>query len=122
MLRPRRLSACIVAAALFPACGDPQNREMDQARGAIAAARAVGADRYATPEFTAATDALKRAQDAVSQRDYRQALNEALDSREHAQNAAREAADTTAQLRGGGERDLAQIAALIAAADPRLAP
>src|SRR5258705_3883210 len=108
-----RLSACIVAAVLVTACGDPPNKEMDQAQGAIDAARAAGADRYATSEYTAATDALKRAQDAVAQRDYRQALNEALDSREHAQNAAREAADTKKQRPGEVEREMAQIDALI---------
>jgi hypothetical protein len=117
-----RLSACILAAVLVSACGgDPPNKEMDQAQGAIDAARAAGADKYATTEYTAATDALKRAQDAVAQRDYRQALNEALDSREHAQNAARAAADTKAQLRGEVERDMAQIAALIAEANTRQA-
>src|ERR1041384_3258711 len=115
------MSACIVAAVLMAGCGDPPNKEMDQAQGAIDAARAAGADRYASGEFTAATDALKRAQDAVTQGDYRQALNEALDSREHAQNAAREAAETRAQLRGEVERDMAQIAALIAEANTRLA-
>ena len=121
MLMILRLSACIVAAVLVTACGDPPNKEMDQAQGAIDAARAVGADRYATTEYTAATDALKRAQDAVGQRDYRQALNEALDSREQAQNAARQASDVRAQLRGEVERDMAQIAALIAEANTRLA-
>ena len=115
------MSACIVAAVLFTACGDPPNKEMDQAQGAIDAARAAGADQYAVTEYTAATDALKRSQDAVAQRDYRQALNEALDSREHAQNAAREAAEQRAQVRGEVERDMAQIAALIAEANSRLA-
>jgi flagellar hook-basal body complex protein FliE len=116
-----RLSACLVAALFLTACAEPPNKEMDQAQGAIDAARAAGADRYASGEFTAATDGLKRAQDAVTQGDYRQALNEALDSREHAQNAAREAAETRAQLRGEVERDMAQIAALIAEANTRLA-
>jgi hypothetical protein len=116
-----RLSACVIAALVVVACGDPPNKEMDQAQGAIDAARAAGADRYAASEYTAATEALKRAQDAVAQRDYRQALNEALDSREHAQNSAREAAETRAQLRGEVERDMAQIAALIAEANTRLA-
>src|SRR3954470_7322536 len=116
-----RLSACIVAAVLVTACGEPPNKEMDQAQGAIDAARAAGADRYAATEYTAATDALKRSQDAVAQRDYRQALNEALDSREHAQNAARAAADARAQIRGEVERDMAQIAGLIAEANTRLA-
>ena len=87
-------AACVRAALLITACGDPPNKEMDQAQGAIDAARAAGADRYAATEYTAATDALKRSQDAVAQRDYRLALNEALNSREHAQNAAREGADT----------------------------
>jgi len=118
----RRLSPVVLVAALcFTACGDPPNKEMDQAQGAIDAARAAGADRYAGTEFTAATAALERAQAAVAERDYRLALNEALDSREHAQNAAREAADTKAQLRGEVERDMAQIAALIASANTRLA-
>ena len=94
---------------------------MDQAQGAIDAARAAGADRYAADEYTAATDALRRSQLAVAQRDYRLALNEALDSREHAQNAARAAADNQAQVRGEVERDMAQIAALIAQANTRLA-
>jgi hypothetical protein len=115
-----RFSACILAAVFVAACAEPPNKEIDQAQGAIDAARAVGADRYAATEYTAATDALKRAQEAVTQRDYRQALNEALDSREHAQNSAREAADTRAQLRGEVERDMAQIAALIAEANTRL--
>src|ERR1044071_5450547 len=116
-----RLSACIVAAVLVTACGDPPNKEMDQAQGAIDAARAAGADRYAANEYKAATDALKRAEDAVTQRDYRLALNEALDSREHAQNSAREAAEARAQLRGEVERDMAQIAGLIAEANTRVA-
>jgi len=121
-MTPRLLGSCLLAACIVTACGgDPPNKEMDQAQGAIDAARAAGADRYATTEFKAATDALKRAQDSVGQRDYRQALQEALDSREHAQNAAREAADSKAQLRGEVERDMAQIAALIAEANSRLA-
>ena len=116
-----RFVACVVAAFLLAACGDPPNKEIDQAQGAIDAARAAGADRYAATEYSAATDALKRAQDAVGQRDYRQALNEALDSREHAQNAAREGAETRARLQGEVEREMAQIAALIAEANTRLA-
>ena len=114
-------AACLFAAFLTPGCGAPPNKEMDQAQGAIDAARAAGADRYATGEYTAATAGLERAQDAVAQRDYRQALNEALDSREHAQNAAREAANNKAQARGEVERNMAQIAALIAEANTRLA-
>lgn len=121
MLMSLRLPGCILAVLFIAGCAEPPNKEMDQAQGAIDAARAAGADRYASAEYTAATDALKRAEGAVTQRDYRLALNEALDSREHAQNAAREAAEARAQLRGEVERDMAQIAGLIAEANTRLA-
>ena len=94
---PRRVSLWLVlifcTAFLASACGDPPTREMDQAQGAIDAARAAGADRYATEEYQAAVDALKQAQEAVAQRDYRLALNHAIDSRERAQNAAKQAAE-----------------------------
>jgi len=85
---------------------------MDQAQGAIDAARAAGAERYAPTELAAANTALKNANDAVEQGDYRLALNHAIDSREQAQNAARVAADTRAKLRGDVERSMAEVNAL----------
>ena len=114
-------AACIVAAAFAIACGTPPNKEMDQAQGAIDAARAVGADRYATTEFEAATNSLALANAAVAERDYRLALNHALESRDHAQNAAREAADTRARIRGEVERTMAEVAALLAQANAAIA-
>ncbi len=93
---------------------------MDQAQGAIDAARAAGADRYAAAEYAAANAALARARQAVTVRDYRQALNDALESREHARNAAREAADSKAQARSSVERSMADIAALLAEATARV--
>ena len=65
---------------------------MDQAQGAIDAAQAAGADAYATTEYSAATEALENANAAA-------ALNYALESREHARNAARGAADAKARVR-----------------------
>ena len=106
--------ACVLVAFLVSACTSPPNKEMDQAQGAIDAARAAGADRYATTEFAAANTALKNANDAVQQGDYRLALNHALDSREQAQNAARVAADTRVKLRGDVERSMAEVTALAA--------
>ena len=91
---------------LAAACGEPPEKEMQQAQGAIDAARAAGADQYAHAEFTAAQDALKHAREAVDQRDYQAALNNALDSRERAQNAAKEAADHKATARGDADRAL----------------
>ncbi|HKY22661.1 MAG TPA: hypothetical protein VJM31_15720 [Vicinamibacterales bacterium] len=94
---------------------------MDQAQGAIDAARAVGADRYATAQYESAIKALKSAQDAVAARDYRLALNYALDSRGRAQAAAKEAASQQVTLRSGAERRLAQVTALLDRAKQRLA-
>jgi hypothetical protein len=95
------------------ACTSPPHKEMDQAQGAIDAARAAGADRYAPAEFAAANTALKNANDAAQQGDYRLALNHALDSREQAQNAARVGADNRAKMRGDVERSMAEVNALV---------
>jgi hypothetical protein len=116
----RSLRASVLALVLLTACGTPPHKEIDQAQGAIDAARAAGADRLATEAFTAAVASLKLANDAVGQRDYRLALNHALESREQAQNAARLAAETHGRLRGEVERSLAEITALMAQANGRL--
>ena len=65
--------------------------------------------------------ALKSAQDAVAQRDYRLALNHALDSRERAQAAAKQAADQQAVQRSSAERRLSEVTAMLALANQRLA-
>ena len=119
-MRVRPLRAWVLALVLLSACGTPPHKDMDEAQGAIDAARAAGADRYAADEFNAALSSLKLATDAVDQRDYRLALNHALESREHAQGAAREAAGTRARLRGEVERSMAEIAALLAQANGRI--
>jgi hypothetical protein len=113
------LPACLAVAILATACGEPPSKEMNQAQGAIDAARAAGADKFATTEYTAAVSSLKASEDAVTARDFRLALNRALESREHAQNAAREAADTKARLRGEAERAMAEIATVVAQANSR---
>jgi hypothetical protein len=79
---------------------------MDQAQGALDTARAAGAAEYAAAEFTAAEAALARSHDAVGLRDYRQALNHALDALERAQTAARQAADEKALARTEADRAL----------------
>jgi hypothetical protein len=109
--------------ALAVACGpltSPPDKEMNQARGAITAARAAGADVYAPTEYQVAVASLKRSEDAVAQRDYRQALNFALDSREQAENAARAAADGKAAARSQAERQLHDAEAALQQATARL--
>jgi flagellar hook-basal body complex protein FliE len=112
--------AVLALALLAAACGTPPDREMNQARGAIDAARAAGAAEYAREEYDAAVAALKRSEDAVAQRDYRQALNSALDSRERAQAAARQAADGRAAARSQAEREVGDLQRALEAASQRL--
>ena len=119
MLRvARRLAFVIVI--LSASCADPPNKEMNQAQGAIDAARAAGADRFATAELTAAVDALKRSEEAVAAGDYRQALSHAIDSRERAQSAAKMAVDGRADARGQAERAIAELATLVSRAQAQL--
>ena len=110
----------LLAVLSLVACGEPPDKEMHQAQGAIDAARAAGAETYAPEEFKGAVDALAHAQDAVAQRDYRLALNNALDSRERAQNAAKTAADQKAAARSAAERLLADVTSAIAVSAARL--
>jgi hypothetical protein len=110
---PLALAAALAAFTplTFVACGgDPPDKEIQQAHGAIDAAKAVGADQYASEEFAAAQAALKNATDAVEQRDYRLALNHALDARDRAKTAARQAADRKAAARVDADRALAASA------------
>jgi hypothetical protein len=88
---------------LLAGCSAPPQKEIDLAQGAIDAARAAGAEQYATETFTAATSALQQAHDAVGQRDYRLALSRALDAHERAQDAAKGAADGKARARSDAE-------------------
>jgi hypothetical protein len=119
MLRVVRCLALIVA-ILSASCAEPPSKEMNQAQGAIDAARAAGADKFAAAELTAAADALKRSEDAVAAGDYRQALSHALDSRERAQAAAKMAVEGRADARGQAERAIAEVATLLSRAQSQL--
>jgi hypothetical protein len=116
--------ACVLVVAVLlgtAACGgEPPDKEMQQAQGAIDAARAAGADVYATEELGAAQAALTRAGDAVTARDYRLALDHALDSRQRAQNAAKQAADGKAAARVDADRAITTTAAGVQAFRARL--
>jgi hypothetical protein len=94
---------------------------MQLAQSAIDSARAAGSDQYAHQEFTAAVEALKQAHQAAGDRDYRQALNYALDARDRAQTSAREAAENKAAARVGAERALASANATLGVVQKRLA-
>lgn len=98
-----RLLLVVFQLALI-ACAEPPDKEIHQAQGAIDAARAAGAETFASAEYQGAVEALEKARQAVSQRDYRLALNHAIDSRERAETAARTAADEKARARASAER------------------
>ena len=114
------VAALVWSLSFSAACATPPTREMDQAQGAIDAARAAGADRFAAEQYEAAVKALQSAQDAVGQRDYRLALNYALDSRDRAQRAAKEAASQQAVLRSAAERRLGEVTASLDRAEQQL--
>ena len=112
-LRHALISFAVAAATASAACTDPPDKELQQAQGAIDAARVAGADQYAHDEFAAAEDALKRARNAVDQRDYRQALNDALDARERAQTAAKDTVNKKATARVDAEKAIADASAAL---------
>ncbi len=118
----RRWLPCVLVAlaATVAACGDPPEKEIQQAQGAIDAARAAGADQYAHDELAAADKALKDSNDAVNDRDYRLALNYALDAREHAQTAAKQASDGKAAARADADRVLRDASQALSEARVRL--
>lgn len=101
-----RVAFVLCAFLICAACSEPPQKELDRAQGAIDAARAAGAEQYASEPFSAATSALQQAHEAVEQRDYRLALSYALDASERAQEAARNAADGKAAARSRSESTL----------------
>lgn len=119
-LRRALLLLAVVAAFTGSACGDPPDKEIQQAQAAIDAARATGADVYAKDEFAAAVQALTRAHDAVTGRDYRLALNHALDARDRAQTAAKEAGDQMVTAKADADRSLANATTALNEARARL--
>lgn len=109
--RWRFVSAVIIASNSILACGgDPPDKEIQQAQTAIDTARAASAERYAKDDFSASTDALKNAHAAVDARDYRLALNYALEAKDRAETAAKDAADRKTTARANADRALRNAA------------
>jgi hypothetical protein len=110
-------SLAVVAALSGVSCGDdPPDKEMQAAQAAIDAASAVGADRYSHDEFIAAQQALARAKDAVTQRDYRLALSQALDARTRGQTAEHEATSHKAAARSAADGAISDATIALSAA------
>jgi len=103
------LSAALAVMLTAAGCGEPPQKELDQAQAAIEVAVSAGAERFAAAGLVSARTALMQARDAVNQRDYKLALSHALDSREKAQGAARAATDARATLRREVETALVDV-------------
>jgi hypothetical protein len=118
MTRP--LACSVLLALLLTACSEPPDKERQQAEGALEAARAAGADVYAPTEFQDAQASLKKYDDAVAQRDFRQALNSALEARDRAYEAVKQAGNNKAEQRSRADRLTEDLSALVATATARL--
>jgi Domain of unknown function (DUF4398) len=116
----RRLFLIGLLLLVATGCSEPPQKEIDQAQTAVDLARAAGAERYATEEYAAAVSGLQKAGAAVDQRDYRQALSYAIDARQRAQNAIRQAGDGKARAQRATEALLTGIVTRATQLDTRL--
>jgi uncharacterized protein DUF4398 len=91
--RTPRIPLLATVLLLLAGCSEPPQKEIDQAQAAVDLARAAGAETYAAEEYAGATAGVQKARASVDQRDYRQALSYAIDARQRAQNALRQAQD-----------------------------
>ena len=112
---------CCSRSASLPARAPSRRTRRCTRRRAPSTPRAPRAPSGTPPtNLAAAVKALAQADAAANQRDYRLALNHALDSREQAQNAARAAATGRAAARSRAERLLAEVTTALATATARL--
>ena len=101
-------------------CSEPPTAEHDQAIASLAAARTAGAATYAADDFAAAQDFLKRYDEFVAQRDYKQALNAALNARDRGFDAAKASATKQQALRDDAAKQIAVIELDLKAAEAAL--
>jgi hypothetical protein len=116
----RRLACPVLIVLAFAACSEPPIKERQAAERAIEAARTAGAATYAPEDLQAAEGSLKKYGDAVAQRDYRQALNDALEARDRADAASKQATIKRAQVRTQAEMLMKQLETLSKVASSRL--
>jgi uncharacterized protein DUF4398 len=108
---PTTRIALLLAVLLLGAtgCSEPPRKEIDQAQATVDLALSSGADKYAADEYTAAAAALQNARAAVDVRDYRQALSYAIDARQRAQAAIKQAAAGKAAAQRAAEGSMRDL-------------
>jgi hypothetical protein len=111
-----RLVVSLVATLALTACAAPPAAEMTEAREALAAARAAGAERYAPDEYSEAAGLLQRSERFVAEGDYRQALSATLEARALANAAAATAGRAKEAARAHAAAAMEQAQASLAAA------
>jgi hypothetical protein len=116
----RRFACVFIGALLFTSCSSPPTKEREQAEGALTTARGADAATYAPKTLEAAEAALKKYDDAVAQRDYRQALSHAIDARDLAFEAAKQAAAEKTAARSQAEKLILEVEAQMKTANARL--
>jgi Domain of unknown function (DUF4398) len=94
----------VLLALALAGCSEPPQKEIDQAQAALDAAKAADADTYAPDEYHAAATALQKSHTSVDQRDYREALNFAIDARQRAGEAAKQAGIAKGHTRATAEK------------------
>jgi len=113
----RRFSRVVLVLALLSGCSEPPQKEIDQAQAAIDAARSAGAEAYAADEYNAALTALQKSHGAIDQRDYREALNYAIDARQRATDAAKQAGIAKSHMRSAAEKLVTDCSARVTQLD-----
>ena len=116
----RRLTVALIVLVGAAACSAPPDKERQQAEGALNAARQADAAAYAPDPLHAAEAALQKYDEAVAQRDYRLALNNALEARDRAYQAVKEAGNKKAELRSQAERLAIELEAQLKSGTTRL--
>jgi len=116
----RRVAVAICTLLLLTGCSEAPQKEIDRAQGAIDAARAAGAELYASEPFAAATTAMQQTHQAVEQRDYRLALSRAIDANERALEAARQAANGKARAQSDADAAITHAAIAVRQLEERL--
>ena len=98
-------------ALLSSGCSEPPQKEIDQAQAAVDGAKNAGAESYAADEYNAAVTALQKSRDAVTQRDYREALNYAIDARQRGADAAKQAVAGRTRAHAAAEKLVTECSA-----------
>jgi len=101
---------------LVAGCSEPPRKEIDQAQAAVDLARTAGAEQLAPEEYAASAAGVQKARAAVDQHDYRLALSFAIDARQRAQDAVRQAGEA----RTRAQRDIEALYGEIATRANRL--